>query len=313
MNITDRPWMPALETQLQALTVIRRLQHAKLPTALEMEHRWDVDYMLLRQSSPFAWASNVIDIVSEAGKSIPLDTRMNKWNLNSPAAWWYFEKPLPFITVSKNDPGVRALNFGWLPTTVGTYGMPYCVWLDDYERLGPSISTVVPSQTWEWAKDQSLGEMLVATRKHHERLYGPGGRWHHKPHVGTDAFMAAAEGLARFTLAGLAWLDQKILVKDAGAIERHRRKAFTKETNRRVDAVQVIQLRKAERVEREHTDSEHKHVDWSCRWVVKGHWKNQPCGAHSSDRKLIYVFPFPKGPDDKPFKAASTTVYEVNR
>jgi len=44
-------------------------------------------------------------------------------------------------------------------------------------------------------------------------------------------------------------------------------------------------------------DSEPEHtVDWSCRWMVRGHWR------HLSDGRQTYVHPHVKGPQDKPFR-----------
>lgn len=40
--------------------------------------------------------------------------------------------------------------------------------------------------------------------------------------------------------------------------------------------------------------------EWSHRWVVNGHWRWQPHGPGRKERKLIWIPPFIKGPDNKP-------------
>jgi hypothetical protein len=39
---------------------------------------------------------------------------------------------------------------------------------------------------------------------------------------------------------------------------------------------------------------------WSHRWVVSGHWRQQPYGPGRTLRKTIWIDPFVKGPDDRP-------------
>lgn len=309
---TQRPWMAALEAQLDALKIVEELMHSTHPEVMSLGSSWRVDHYLLHHGTPFAWSTDVIDAVLEASKSIPLDTMLNKWNLNTPSVWWHFEKPLPFNTIVRYPSGVGALVFGWIATKdEARFGMPCCAWhtvhSDDLKR---SLGSLSPSQTWEWSKETMLGQMLDETRAHHRKLYGPGGRWSKKEHIGEEKFMVATEGLSRFILAGLAWLNQKVLVTSDGVIERHRRKAFTRATKRELRNVSIVQLRKSVSAK---TDTEHHDVEWSCRWVVRGHWKNQPCGPKHGDRKLIYVLPFVKGPDDKPLNTQKTIVYEVNR
>lgn len=300
-----QPWQVALEAQLAALSSVKKLLAFDRPDLAELQSSWRVDDALLRTAEPYAWSDEVTSAVLQASRSIPLDTDLNQWNLQtSHAAFWHFQTPLPFKTTHL-DEGVRSLVFGWIRTQQRDFGMPVCSWIDDpLDRW-----TIIPSQTFEWANGDTLGGMLEATRGFHKMNYGPGGKWEHTDKIGLDAFMAATEGLARFMLAALAWLDQKIIVTDGGHIERHRRKAFNRETKQSLEKIRVVQLRKTIYPEREHGESE---VEWTCRWAVSGHWRNTPCGPGKKDRQLRYIMPFIKGPADKPFRATKK-VYEVRR
>lgn len=42
-------------------------------------------------------------------------------------------------------------------------------------------------------------------------------------------------------------------------------------------------------------DSTYRH-----RWVVRGHWRSQPCGPQRSERRAVYIAPHIKGPDGAP-------------
>lgn len=314
-SINSNPWMRAIEGQLDALRLVRLfLSHA--PPSIRDLKSWRVDETLLATASPFSWSDEVIQAVRKAGESIPLDTPLNKWNLNTEAVWWQFEKALPFQTVTNEDLHVRALCFGWIPTVIRDFGMPVCVWTDrgPLATEGGWSGSVTPSQTFEWERDQTLGEMLTQTRAHHESRYGPGGRDHNAGTIGVEKFMEATEMTARFVLAGLAWLEQKVLVTEQPRVERHRRKDYQRQVGREA-LIRVVQLRRQQRAPTEENMKEPLAgtVAWHCRWVVDGHWRNQACGPKHGDRKLTWISPYVKGPDDQPMKTAPTKVYEVSR
>lgn len=84
---------------------------------------------------------------------------------------------------------------------------------------------------------------------------------------------------------------------------RWKTKAFPK-------SVQVITLRR-KRVETTPLGPKGT-VEYSHRWWVKGHWKQQPCGPGNSLRKPIYVAGHPAGPDDKPL-VLTKRVYDLRR
>jgi hypothetical protein len=55
--------------------------------------------------------------------------------------------------------------------------------------------------------------------------------------------------------------------------------------------ITVIRLRR-----QSHTAEEHHPVDWSCRWIVRGHWRRLETG------RQVYVRPHVKGPDEMPLR-----------
>ena len=54
-------------------------------------------------------------------------------------------------------------------------------------------------------------------------------------------------------------------------------------------------------------------MDWSCRWLVRGHWRQQPCGAGHAERRPTWILPHLKGPERKPLKAPGAMVFAVVR
>ena len=40
--------------------------------------------------------------------------------------------------------------------------------------------------------------------------------------------------------------------------------------------------------------------EYSCRWIVSGHYRNQPCGPGRTQRRRIWIAPYIAGPKDRP-------------
>jgi hypothetical protein len=65
----------------------------------------------------------------------------------------------------------------------------------------------------------------------------------------------------------------------------------------RIDTVKVLHLRRY----RHKNDHEGPGVEYSHRFIVEGHWRNQPYGPRANpEYKQIWISPYVKGPEDKP-------------
>lgn len=73
--------------------------------------------------------------------------------------------------------------------------------------------------------------------------------------------------------------------------------------------VTVIRLRREQAPPAEPGES---HVEWSHRWITRGHWRWQPYGHGRSERRRIWIDPYVKGPADKPL-VQSEKVYSLER
>lgn len=74
----------------------------------------------------------------------------------------------------------------------------------------------------------------------------------------------------------------------------------------------VVELRKRRYPDRPAGMTTEEEREWSCRWLVRGHWRRQwypSLGAH----KVIWVWPYVKGPDDKPLRLTGPRVYAAVR
>ena len=121
-----------------------------------------------------------------------------------------------------------------------------------------------------------------------------------------------------FTETGSAWclfysflsfISQRLLSAVGVAPDRAtRRRAGLRPEH--VPLIRVVELR-AKRAS-SLASSDHEPRDWSCRWMVRGHWRNQPYPKEDVVRPK-WIAPYVKGPDEAPLKPPRATVFAVVR
>jgi hypothetical protein len=116
--------------------------------------------------------------------------------------------------------------------------------------------------------------------------------------------------IVAFLLATGAFVAEHLLADEPEPPDRAARRRAERARERPPDDVHVLNFR---RVERNSDKREsHRDVDWSCRWVVGSHWRQQ---YHPSDgsHSLKWIRPYLKGPADKPLRVSSPTVRAIVR
>lgn len=103
---------------------------------------------------------------------------------------------------------------------------------------------------------------------------------------------------AFFTLVHQEGIASRIVRKAERQAMRRTERAGV---DRRLSTVQVVTLRRLHRTESEPGDDSQKR-QYDHRWLVAGHWRWQPCGPGRLERRLTYVRPHVKGPEDKPLR-----------
>lgn len=267
----ERPWMTAIEKQFAAMSYIAA---ANPPQNVAR----NMQLTMLREAECYSWARETTTAVHMACKSIPARSSLAFKSLPSRAGWWWFgsDARVPFSAL------LWSVGFELEEVTLTPY-------------VSNEHDTPEPSSFWFWKFNEPMHEML--------------GRVTQENNWSRDTAITN-EVACRMLAAGCAWLQQRVAVMSSGPIERHRRKQLARENDAPLPSdVRVIQLRRAESTS-ERGKSSHDSPDWSYRWIVNGHWRNQP---YKESRKLIYIMPYVKGPDDKPLKVPTHTVYSVSR
>lgn len=150
-----------------------------------------------------------------------------------------------------------------------------------------------------WVDGQRVGPKLVPV---------PEDRMNERADVnGEPATYPWSFNLLRWMVTYWTMMNQTVVASSREPLER-----LTARRVRRYkipEHVTVVQLRRRE--------SNQKHVgetsvEWQHRWMVRGHWRNQPYGEGRRDVRRIWIHPFVKGPADKPL-VQTQKVYALTR
>lgn len=106
------------------------------------------------------------------------------------------------------------------------------------------------------------------------------------------------------------WLlmGMEIVTSTTEQPDRHGRK---RASALRHQNIHVIHLRRHKKTAAH--DEPHRQIDWSCTWIVRGHWRHAPDhGTFADGRTRTWVKPYLKGPDGAPLKA-SDVLYRLSQ
>jgi hypothetical protein len=264
----------------------------------------------LMRADPVYVSDDVMTLWEKAAQTYKLEI-LERTDLVVPAGFALFPRPFEIIDVHGRRVAYRAL--GWLPISQretfdwdqGAEGQG--VWLtllsnvndiDDYwteENIGvngPSgrtIREISLAMGEEWTIMHG-SVMMFDTKLDNDPINDAQG----VPITDPEKKAAASSMYAHIQCF---WRLMSQLVITPEALPRQARRQ--RQRAGKIDTVKVLRLRRS-RTQMEH-DGEGAGIAYTHRWVVEGHWRNQPYGS-KKDRyyKQIWIAPYVKGPDDKP-------------
>lgn len=223
-----------------------------------------------------------------------------------------FDRPLPLVDVRGRTMLISWILWGPIATTTGTTPVPatlVSMWNDSHTHpdgvalpdVGEEILRDIGRWSWVgavWATEgREMGPALYEVPEAAKAEIRAEG----------DVPVDASTNPLRYVHALWLLLGQTVAtveeeVPDRAARRRAGRMGIP-------DQVSVIRLRRAEGAHRADGESL---VEWSHRWVVRGHWRNQPCGEGRSETRRIWIAPHVKGPEGAPL-VVTDKVYDLAR
>ncbi len=235
---------------------------------------------LSSRDSTYFWSEDITNLIKLSAESLPLTFTFSLTKLPSPLGFIWLEKSINLgafylraISWNTWDDNVGILMHLWITTEPDGFAIPGFA-----HPFVPNLSL------------QSIFELSSTDQ-------------------GWKSFPEFIKGIKIFC-SMLVFLEQQLFTAVTAYSDRATHRRLVHQHGPVERAVQVITLRRPHR-QSYNEDEDRTHVEWSCRWLVRGHWRNQ---YHPSTRshKITWIHPYQKGPDDKPL-ALREKVFEVVR
>jgi hypothetical protein len=205
-------------------------------------------------------------------------------------AFWMFNDTLEPDEVAQDmEPGM----LDGLKPLVGRFLFQGADVLTERQRLGPMRREI---------SQESLDQLRTGDK--HRRDYGE------VPPIPERAEDVWFTNSSRYLVALWDLLNEEVGVVSHGDARLDRAVVRRAKRMNLPGRVTVVKLRRAKYVDTDYLGE--RHVDWSHRWLVRGHWRNQACGPGRTQRQRIWIPSHIKGPEDKPL-VQSEKVYRLDR
>jgi len=252
---------------------------------------------LLLHGETFYWSEPICELITSAALSIPGSWTLRDESLEVLHGFAWLAKP---IKIKSSERLVQAI--GWLPIRwQGENGQE--VWpinerpaLTDSERdllalifFSESTEAPVPfpHTIGYWPINEPLSEVRAHLLEQMRARYD-----------GSQG-ITVHEKVSLFATM-VAFMEQRILIAPKFLADRMARHRFDREKQKPpTDEIQVVKLRARERRTGE---GDHRDVDWTCRWIVHGHWRKRQWYPSKHEYRPKYIASYLKGPEDKPLR-----------
>jgi hypothetical protein len=231
-------------------------------------------------------SEEIADVLVGGFDTLP-STPLGEVRPNSRYGWAFFQRPIacPFPTQFDHMWEIKGLAWGPFGRGNSAGGLNLGVFVRSPQSSHLPCSGMT---SWPWESGwESLGEEIAQDGVADREL---------------------ADWIRKLAFAFFAFIRQEcVSIQTTPAsrpIRRHLPKAYTAEP-----VIKIIQLRRRSPAT---TSGTAEQRDYSCRWLVRGHWRNQFYPSSQSHRPR-FIPAYVKGPDDKPLKATKSAIFAVVR
>lgn len=279
---------------------ISRIELASQGVAPSVDDAVDMNRRTLQFADPYYVAPTIVDTLIQAAKVLPSGVVVTRSMIPSAGFAW-LAAPLGDSSTGEWG-GVRA--FSWEESVFKGVGprahepdQPM-VTLTFYATFTPTGELGAQSML-NWP----IGESWDVDWKPTDPYFVRGEHWGDRP---TDA-MAFTRA---FVLTFFCFIETKIFQTSSSRLERAVRRRLAGKL-REEPLVRVVTLRRtAGAPPKDVKGVSHEAVDWSCRWVVSGHWHRY----HTREGvQAQWLMPYIKGPENRPLKPPRGRLFAVAR
>lgn len=261
---------------------------------MDFDEGWDAEILAKTESlkldaSETYWVStDMMKVMESASLTIP-DSIINEWDLPSKSGFVWFEEPL--FTQDSRGQMINTRVFTWAPARM---------WENDEEIRGVWITAY---------SDRDVVDEATLNNPEHSRLFQIHISsfpqlliWHASSFpFGKTWVSQVTERPGIFSMLRTFWsfVQQEIPVDSRVGMDRGtRRRIQRRNLTPPQEQVRVIALRK-KRYQNRPVDNEEPDFEYSHRFMVAGHWRNQ-WYPKENRHKPVYINTYVKGPEDKP-------------
>lgn len=266
----------------------------------------------IEQAESYYVAPTICELLEQSLDSLP-DTPLRNFQIPSVAGWVYFALPRRVLEYpDMSEAGSHLCGFSWhqqrelkeVEVEIFNHFVPDSIAITFYQRPSNSL-WLVPSAYLEWPLDAGWER----TSKY-RGLVGFVRSYKHALAVGEEVEFANAvqTTMRQYVVAFFAFIIQTIAATIPTKVSRPTQRRLERARLLIEPIVRIVKLRRKEYQQ----SSETQPVDWSCRWIVRAHWRNQyypSTGFHRPKLIPAYV----KGPEDKPLKKPNIPLFAVVR
>lgn len=252
----------------------------------------------LAHGDTYYFAAHLLNAIEAAAETMP-DWTFGDHMLGQFGFFW-FARPLRLPEWDGMDSPLAAISWDY-DVLNGVPSRHFFFWcgVPGVERQGWNV---VPTVCYTWASGE-LRSAVLGTRS--QRFFTATDEYTTADMDTSDARDGAK---LRLLSACIAFIDQRIfsvVTREASRATRRRHGDLKHEP-----LIRVIELRR--KYQRIDAHGEHEARDWSCQWIVRGHWRQQ-WYPKLNRHQPKWITPYVKGPDNKPLKEPRATVFAVVR
>lgn len=253
---------------------------------------------VLTVAETYAVDDEMMDLVTYAADTLPDDT-VERWTPPSPAGFVLFPSTLTFEASSPRGAlHVRAVAWSIFNKAVHLFFFSDLGHNDATAELARKIGSYIGHLSYCHGQSIQLGSRIRSEEFWAEPTLT-------KPALTPEDEASTTRML--MTVVAFWHLSQQTIASSTPAeVPRHARKRWLRAAGTDNHVVRVVRLRR-----RSGPSPEGEGREWHHRWIVRGHWRQQPCGPGRTQTRPVWIAAYVKGPENAPLLSSDKINYLV--